>query len=168
MTDFATTIQKGEFDLFTTMLLMQQKPRVGEFFTDKYGDDFKKHFLLIKQNMLSQDAVDYAKTIFDEVIKTDDNNIELYNDLISKPKKVERYKNIKRRIPLAEIKETAKARGKMTENERAMIAGYELKNLVARIHNKGKLNMFTDEEARDVIATIETVKKKLAPILKNK
>jgi hypothetical protein len=162
-------VKINEFDLFTTMLLIQENKRIGVIFTNEYGDDFKKYFLLIKQNMFGDEATNYVESIFNDIIKADDNYIEEYNNLITKPKnKVERYKNVKRRIPMSELKKQIESRGKMTENERAMLAGNELKNIVARIHNKGKQSLFTDEDARNVIATIDIVKRKLLPILNKK
>jgi hypothetical protein len=167
MSAIVSEVKQTNFDLFTTMLFLQQNKRVGEIFTKKFGDDFKKHFLLIKEKLFTAEAVNFVQSIFTDIILANDNHVEEYGKLFTKPK-VEKYKNVKRRIPLSEIKKTAKERGKLTENERAMVAGYELKNIVARIHNKGKLSLFTDEEARDVIATIETVKKRLASILKKR
>ena len=86
--------------------------------------------------------------------------------VVKEPDKPEK---VKRRLSLAEIKARADARGgDFTENERALIACNDLKNIYVRIHNKGKYNLFTDEDARIVIATVDTVKKKLMPILNKK
>lgn len=278
--------KKRKFDLFKTMLLIQQDVKLHKFFTEEYGDDFKKFFLLIKKNMFNKSIALYVKLMFDEYICADDNYIKMYDEIknyvepieesieekadkpvapaleiIEKPKakrgrkpkvitpteevivtpkkrgrkpkaviiiedtvipkkrdrkpkavviieetviapkkrgrkskadkeiivkpKLKRGRKSKadkevkpqvnsqdsakkRRIPLSEIKAMVAKRGHVTENERAMMAGYELKNIVARIHNKGKQALFTDEEARIVIATIDTVKKKLLPLLKKK
>lgn len=185
-----------KFDLYKTILLIQQESKLRSFFVDEYGDDFETHFEDIRKGTFDKQATEYVKLMFKEIIKADDNYVEQYERIDEAPiktieevlapatteppvpvKQVEpstnptppkKYTTIKRRLPKSAILTMAKERGHMTENERALIAGFELKNVVVRIHNKGKQNLFTDEEARTVIATVETVMKKLGPILKKK
>lgn len=157
------TLVKEQFDLFTTLLFIQSNKRLKGIFVQKFDDDFKKHFLLLKSNILSDDVKEFVESLFDEIILADDRLIEEYSNLIKKSK-VERYKKSPRRIPKSEILKNAKERGSMTECERAMLAGYELRDLAVRIHNNCKTNKLDDEDARIVIATVDTAKKKLSPI----
>ena len=218
------TVKKAKFDLFRMMLLIQSDEKLSRFFSSDYGDDFKMHFLLIKQNLFKKEAIHYVKRMFDSIVLNDESYIDMYNDIKvsvesteevapvkkvvkSEPKvekkiavprpvptpthklekenqvvKVQFKKDVpvvepakegaplteKRRVSKTELEKSIAAKGGMTENERAVLAHFELKNIVARIHHKGKSNKLSDEDARTIIATIDTVKKKLLPILDKK
>lgn len=75
----------------------------------------------------------------------------------------------KRRIPKSEIlKMIAENGGNPTENQRTLLQVGDLKNLVARLHNRAKQDLFTDEDARTVMAAIDTLKKRVLPLIEKK
>jgi hypothetical protein len=167
MTTTVLKVDNCEFDLVTTMILLQQNPRLGEFFVDKFGDDFKQHFVLIKTDTFPAERIDYVEKIFNEVIKADDNYLEDYIKLLNKSEKPNR--SPKKRPNIPKIKEDVKARGgKKLPHERALLAGNELKKVVAKINIRGVDDLFTEEESRDIAAMVETVKRKLDLIINKK
>jgi hypothetical protein len=157
-----------KFDPFKTLVVIQSEKILSTIFTEKHGDNYKQHFMCIQNNMMNEDAKELIKSIFKTIIINDNKMIAKYEN-VKVPTIIPTVEKVKRRLSLAEIKARADARGgEFTENERALIACNDLKNIYVRVHNKGKYNLFTDEDARIVIATIDTVKKKLFPILNKK
>lgn len=120
------------------------------------------------KKQISKEVKTFVKRIFDEIITLNQPLTQKYqaitippdmldNDIKSKLKQ-------KRRIPKYDLLSKKDVNG-LNENERMMLRGYQLKSICDRIHNAGKHNKLTDEEARTVIAAVDIVNKKVLPIL---
>jgi len=74
-----------------------------------------------------------------------------------------------------QIEADIKKQGKpATEKQKAMLALNEMRNMYSKLKNRGISDMvagtdkLSDEDARTIVAVVNTMKKKLNPILKNK
>ncbi len=163
-----------EFDLSRALQIIKSDGTLSKIFEKYHGCDYNMMFLNIKTNILNQDKISTIKMLFDEGIIPQRHLLELYlrfkipivtiEDTIQIKPKTDTPKP-PRRLRVKDIHETAKARGgKYSESERMLLEVSKLQNISYRLHNAGKLNSFTDEECRIVIAAIDILKTKTTKI----
>jgi hypothetical protein len=179
------TLENIEFDLSRALQIIKSDETLSKIFEKHHGANYNMMFLNIKANILNQDKINTIKMLFDEGIIPQRHLLEMYirfktpdaaieDTIIIKPNSDTPKLIINpcpqkppRRLRVKDIHETAKARGgKYTESERMLLEVSKLQNISYRLHNAGKLNTFTDEECRIVIAAIDILECKTNKIFK--
>ncbi len=185
ITELSNNIQ---FDLSRALQIIKSDDTLSKIFEKRYGNDYNMMFLNIKSNILNDDKISTIKMLFDEGILPQKHLLESYlrftapikltedtipqKPNVNTPKPIinpapqKPTKNI-RRVRVDDIHARAKERGgKYTESERMLLEVTQLQNISYRLHNAGKLNKFTDEECRTVIAAIDILKTKTSKLFK--
>lgn len=170
------------FDLVRTVQVIQMDETLKAMFVKKFPtDDFNKVLEAAKKGILDTESATYVEGIYNSVILGKKALKELYSrNLVAAKAEVKtevkaKVKNRVKKLP----KEYNKARieadikdndGVATEFHKAMLALNDMKNIRARLNNKGKRQRyadgkpFTEEECRTIIAVVGIMKNRLNSI----
>jgi hypothetical protein len=170
-----------------TLAVISLNKDLKDIFTEDVNASFNSIIALSKNNNLPSNVENTLMGIFDNVIsrKSDlvelylkvakDNNISVGEDVkpveIKTTKKKE--KNLPRRYGKASIqKDIEKQNGKATNAQLTALAVNDLKNLYVKLNSRLIHDMLSDkkslsdEDYREIRATINILKNKMKPILK--
>ncbi len=124
---------------------------------------------------LQSESTKYLNQIFEKIILTKKELLNKYNSLSDTPVKVKKEKKLPRRYGKVQIlNDIKKNGGKATDIQRAMLSVNELRNQYVNLSSKlikeylTNKKVLSNSDYRDIIAVVETVEKKLAPIFKKK
>jgi hypothetical protein len=168
-----------EFNPLKVLKLIENNQFLDRIFRD--GDSNLSYNLLysmVKQDNIPSETIENLRQIFERIILTKsklkqdyvnlDDLKELVSDIPLKNKASKYYG--KRRI----LKDAEANGGKLTELDRAMLAINTLRNITAKLRNRGRkdktanTNILSDSDCRDIIAVVRIVENKLVNVLNKK
>ena len=175
-----------EFDIFKTLHVIENDNILSDIFMSDISVSFDVLKNQAKQGTLNPETTERARQIFDEIIVTNNEPLQIYvnykedshiptlvqipnEDSKPKPKRKLPKHYGKKRI-LQDIESTATK----TELDRAMLALNDLKNIYAKLRNRGisdkieNTKKLSDEDCRTIIAVVRIVQNKVNDIIKHK
>lgn len=169
------------FDLVRTVQVIQMDETLKSMFLKMFPtNDFNTVLEAAKKGILDKESSDYAEGVYNNIILSKNSLKELYMRNIvtipTKPSTVKKTKPEVKKLPKeynkTKIQLDIKERGdsKPNEFEKAMLALNDMKNIRARLNNKGKKQRyangkpFTDAECREIIAVVGIIKNRLGKI----
>lgn len=192
----ATEIQKLqdlEYDELIALLVIQNDEDLASIISQETNLSFNVLISLSKENKLSEETKTLIEEVFEKIILTKADLISKYNrikdsstqipinsptmddsiDLVKKPLKKE--KSLPRRFGKDKIEEAIKSQGgKATNVQLAALAVNDLKNIWCNLNTRLINDMLTDspilsdEDYREITASILILKRKFKEILKKK
>ncbi len=185
-----TITQVTNFDVLTTLLVIEQDADLTSMFKEEIKLDFNTLRSVASQNLLTPDTVDFLNQIFEKIILCKKEYLAKYVKLAPievkqtavitpKPISVKVVKEKKETLPkwygkekiLADVK---KQGGKPSTLQNAMLSLNSMKNMFATLSARGIKDMLgggnslSDEDCRTIMATVSTMERKLEDILKKK
>ena len=167
-------LKELDFNIYKTLKVIEDDEDLKSIFKEDIKTDFDMLYRLIKDELLPDTILDYAKDIFDNIIITKQDLIDKYQSLEigDAPKKYSK-KKVPRRYGKAQILKDI-ADGKPSELQRAMLSINKLKNIYVNLNARcikdtmGMTTLLSNTDCRDIVATVTTVEKRLEDILKRK
>lgn len=187
-----TTSNKFKFNPIITLSVIESDIDLTEIFREDVSVPFPELRALATDGDLPTEIMDRIEAIFDKLILIKQIYIERYKrfggemikpqlestlpvnevKVVIKPSKIKKESVIPRRYGKEQIlKDVEKNGGKPSELQRAMLRINDLKNIYSVLSARGIKDTFSDvktltnEDCRNIVATIETVEKKLDTIL---
>lgn len=170
-------VKNSDFDALKTILVAETDSDLLNIILDEVKMDVKLLKTVITQGLLSEETDQFLRSIFLMIIHPKKDLMGKYLTITeSQPQSVliegKKEKAIPRRFGKEKLLEEIKNQnGKATEVQRMLLSTNDLKNIYVNLNNRGikhihGINTLSDEDCRNIIATIDMVKKKLGPILK--
>ncbi len=162
------------FDLVRTVQVIQMDETLKSMFVKMFPtNDFNTVLEAAKKGILDKESSDYAEGVYNNIILSKNSLKELYmRNITTIPTKPSTVKKLPKEYNKTRIQLDIKERGdsKPNEFEKAMLALNDMKNIRARLNNKGKKQRyadgkpFTDAECREIIAVVGIIKNRLGKI----
>jgi hypothetical protein len=166
-----------EFDIFKTLHVIEHNKDIDEIFRSSVNLSYNVLNTLAKQNSLTQEHQDVIKEVFDAIISKNEEPLNEYLKLggveIPQPtSQKEKKKKLPKHYGKKQIEEDIKSNGGLkTELDRAMLALNDLRNIYTCLKNRGisdkilGTTKLTDEDCRNIVASIRTLNNKIDYIL---
>lgn len=185
-------IEQAEFDAIKTLLIIEQDADLTAILKDEVTLDFNTLRSVADKGLLTPETTDFLNRIFEKIILCKKEHLAKYLKLtesasvkasipVIKEAEPKTKKESTKKVVLPKwygkekiLEDIEKQGGKPTSLQNAMLSVNKLKNIYANLSARGIKDMvggtkiLTDEDCRDIIATISTVEKKLEEILKRK
>jgi hypothetical protein len=162
------------FDLIKTLMVIESDKDLTEVLRTEYGTEFPLMYAMARDGGMKKKAEKFIRGIFEKLITTKPNYLEKYmgienvNEVLVKDKNLALPKWYGKKNIDADIKAQG---GKMTEVQRAMLRTNDLKNIFSKLSRKGISDMLggteklSDTDCKTIIASIDTLEKKLRGII---
>ena len=176
-----------EYNELVTLLVIESDDMLHSIFTDEVAMAFPMVKTLSINNKLSESTQRFIRSIFDSVILTKKDLIEKYSNYLSKPNDITKVEPIveedtteptiaTKKLPKwygkQQIEEDIKNNdGKATNAQLTALSINELKNIYSVLNKRIISEMLdaqvlSDEDYREIRATITLLKNKMKPIIK--
>lgn len=166
-----STLQDIEFNAYKALAVVEADKDLSGIFRDDIKTDYALLRPMAQTNTLPDNVSKILKNLFEKVILTQKALISIYQ----KVEVAKKERKLPRRYGKVQLMEDIKKNGgKKTDLQRAMLSINELRNIYVNLLARcikdyiGEAGLMSASECRDIVATVETVKKKLKPVLSKK
>jgi hypothetical protein len=174
-----------EFDILKTLHVIENDNILSDIFMSDINVSFDVLKNQAKQGTLNPETTEKARKIFDEIIVTNHEPLQMYlkykEDAPQMPNVIQTPNEDtkpKRKLPKhygkKRILQDIESAATKTELDRAMLALNDLRNIYTKLKNRGisdkveNTKKLSDEDCRTIIAVVRIVQNKVNDIIKHK